>query len=58
MRYLDPKTRAMRDKIAAWKVKVGRFDVKFRDDTPQEIRDLEVEYRKRIAKIEMGTLVE
>lgn len=56
MRYRDPKTKAMEDKIRKWKVQLGRFDYRYRDDTPQEIRDLEVEYEERIIKLEMGTL--
>lgn len=37
----------MMDKILQWKFKEGRMNSAFKEGTPQEIIDLEKEYRKR-----------
>ncbi|MBM6824795.1 hypothetical protein [Veillonella magna] len=54
MTVLDEKTQAMRDRIDPWREQVGPLDWQLRADTPQEIRDLEKEYQKRLFEIKFG----
>lgn len=54
MTVLDEKTREMQEKIIQWKECKDGFHYVFKEDTPQEILDLEIEYKKRIRNIQLG----